>query len=137
MKPSAKFTEIPEKVRIVVEFENKVLTRLSDEELGIIRSALQQEIEARKLIQQNHPGQNDNDMERLENILETVNKKGDLYRTERKICVYHVRRHFVDKLKELRDDMSGDYANRKLLQDRIQFYAFLGAKLSKRPFIRP
>lgn len=121
----------------MVEFDNNILTRLSDEELGIIRSALLQEIEARKLIQQNHPDRNDNDMERLENILETVNKKGDLYRTERKICVYQIRRHFVDKLKELRADMTDDFRNRKLLQDRIQFYAFLGAKLSRRPFIRP
>ena len=117
------------------EYMNSMLSRLSKEQITLIKNAirleLKERIEARII-----SGPNPEDATwRAMDLLQRVENMEALYRSDRAIISYYLKRHFINPLSDLAFDIRNDPQNLAQLTVRIQTYsnivALLKQKMSK------
>ena len=114
------------------EYMNSVLSRLSIEQITLIKNAIRRElkenIEVRNIIR-NNP---EDAAWRALDLLQRVENMEALYRADRAIISNYLKKHFIYPLTDLAFDIRNDSQNLTLLYARIQTYADIVALLRQR-----
>lgn len=114
------------------EYMNSVLSRLSDEQITLIKNAIRSEL--KKNIEESiTKGYNPDDTTwRAKDLLQRVENKETLYRVDRTIICNYLKKHFITPLSELAFDIKNDPKNLAHLAARIQTYTDIVALLKQK-----